>query len=169
MPLEVKIGDRVSSVRLLKRDNSLVTIAIDDRVYELDVEMVEEGIYSILNNGQSYNIEMIQGATSKNYYVNTFYNSYDIEIIDAQSKYQSSRNRNADHQGEKTIVTPMPGRVVRIPVKKGQTVSKGQTVIVISAMKMESEYKAPTDGVVKKVYVKEGDTIQGHQPLVEIE
>lgn len=169
MPLEVKIGDRVSSVKLIRRDNSLVTIAIDDRVYELDVEMVEEGIYSILNNGQSYNIEMIQGATSKNYYVNTFYNSYDVEIIDAQSKYQNSRNRNTDHQGEKVIVTPMPGRVVRIPVKKGQQVSKGQTVIVISAMKMESEYKAPTDGVVKKIYVREGDTIQGHQPLVEIE
>lgn len=169
MPLEVKIGDRISSVKLLKREGSKVQIAIDNRIYDLDVEMVEEGVYSILNNGQSHNVEMILGASSKNYYVNTFYNSYDVEIIDAQSKYLNSRNRNAEHFGEKTIVTPMPGRVVRIPVKKGQQVTKGQTVIVISAMKMESEYKSPADGVVKKVYVKEGDTIQGHQPLVEIE
>ena len=58
---------------------------------------------------------------------------------------------------------------LRIPVKEGDVVEKGSTVIVISAMKMESEYKSPLDGVVKKIYVNEGDTINSHQPLVEIE
>jgi biotin carboxyl carrier protein len=63
----------------------------------------------------------------------------------------------------------MPGKVVKIPVKEGDTVAKGDTVIVISAMKMESEYKSPVDGVVKRVFVQEGQTINGNQPLVEIE
>jgi biotin carboxyl carrier protein len=63
----------------------------------------------------------------------------------------------------------MPGRVVRILVKEGDAVTMGQTVIVVSAMKMESEYKAAKDGVIKHVHVKEGEVVNGHQPLITIE
>jgi biotin carboxyl carrier protein len=48
-------------------------------------------------------------------------------------------------------------------VSEGDTVKKGDTAIIISAMKMESEYKAPKDGVVNKINVKEGDTVEGNQ------
>ncbi|MFC2099127.1 biotin/lipoyl-containing protein, partial [Bacteroidota bacterium] len=51
----------------------------------------------------------------------------------------------------------------------GEKVEAGQTVIIVSAMKMESEYKAGHAGVVKEIHVKEGDTIEGNQPLVTIE
>ena len=46
---------------------------------------------------------------------------------------------------------------------------KGDTVITISAMKMESEYKAPIDGIVKKINVEEGSTVESNQVLIEIE
>ena len=63
----------------------------------------------------------------------------------------------------------MPGKVVKVFATEGEDVTKGQTLVVISAMKMESEYKAPMDGKIKKVAVKEGDTIEGNQILVELE
>ena len=63
----------------------------------------------------------------------------------------------------------MPGKVVKIPVKEGDNVSKGDTVIVISAMKMESEYRSSIDGKIKRIFVNEGDSIAGNQPLIEIE
>lgn len=169
MALDIKIGDRIANVRLVKKDGSKATIEVDDKLYDVDIVMVEEGVYSIIHEGKSYNIEMIQGNSPKNYFVNTYYSSLEVDIIDAQSRYQQNRNKDGIHSGDKIISTPMPGKVVRIPVKEGDVVEKGSTVIVISAMKMESEYKSPVDGVVKKIYVNEGDTINSHQPLVEIE
>jgi biotin carboxyl carrier protein len=63
----------------------------------------------------------------------------------------------------------MPGKIVRIPVKVGQKVTADDTLIVVSAMKMESEYKAGRDAVIKKILVKEGDTVKGHQHLLLLE
>jgi biotin carboxyl carrier protein len=169
MALDIRIGDRDAHVRLIKKEGSKATIQIDEKIYEVDIEMVEEGVYSILHDGKSYNIEMIQGNGPKNYFVNTYYSSHELNIIDAQSRYQQNRNKDGLHSGDKIISTPMPGKVVRIPVTQGDVVEKGTTVIVISAMKMESEYKSPVDGVVKKIFVTEGETINGNQPLIEIE
>jgi len=169
MALDIKIGDRIANVRLVKKDGTKATIEVDDKLYEVDIVMVEEGVYSIIHDGKSYNIEMIQGNSPKNYFVNTYYSSLEVDVIDAQSRYQQNRNKDGINSGDKIVSTPMPGKVVRIPVKEGDVVEKGSTVIVISAMKMESEYKSPADGVVKKIYVNEGDTINSHQPLVEIE
>jgi len=169
MALDIRIGDRDAHVRLIKKEGTKATIQIDEKIYEVDIVMVEEGVYSIINEGKSYNIEMIQGNGPKNYFVNTYYSSHELDIIDAQSRYQQNRNKDGLHSGDKIISTPMPGKVVRIPVSEGEHVEKGTVLIVISAMKMESEYKSPADGVVKKIYVTEGETINGHQPLIEIE
>ena len=169
MPLEVKIGDRIAEVKLLKQEGNFATISIDNKVYDLDIEMVENGVYSILHNGLSYNVELIEGTTAKKYYVNTLYQNFDVEIIDAQSKYLQSRKKNLELEGSNVISSPMPGKVVRIPVNVGESVKAGQTVIVISAMKMESDYKSAIDGTVKEITVKEGSTIEGNKPLVIIE
>jgi len=63
----------------------------------------------------------------------------------------------------------MPGKVVKVFVKEGDLVTEGETAVTISAMKMESEYKIPMDGTVKKVNIKDGDTIEGNQILIELE
>ncbi|MCB8965252.1 MAG: acetyl-CoA carboxylase biotin carboxyl carrier protein subunit [Bacteroidales bacterium] len=169
MALEVKIGDRVADVKLIKREGDFAIFEVDGKRYEVDIAQVENGVYSILHNGKSFNIEIIPGDGPKSYYVNTYYNSREVEIIDAQSRYQQSRKSSDGYAVEKVISTPMPGRVVKIPVSEGDAVQQGSTVIVISAMKMESEYKSPVDGVVKKIYVAEGDNINANQPLVEVE
>jgi biotin carboxyl carrier protein len=169
MALDIKIGSRNARVRLIKRDGTRAIIDVDGIEYDVDIIMVEDGVYSIIHEGKSYNIEMIPGASPKHYYVNTYGSSHDVEIIDAQSRYQQSRNKDSIDSAEKIITTPMPGKVVKIPVKEGNHVSKGDTVIVISAMKMESEYRSSIDGKIKKIFVNEGDSIAGNQPLIEIE
>jgi biotin carboxyl carrier protein len=169
MAIDIRIGDREARVRLLHKEGTKAVLDVDGITYDVDIVMVEDGVYSILHQGKSYNIEMIPGNNSKNYFVNTYSSSHDVEIIDAQSRYQKSRNNGSLDSAEKTITTPMPGKVVRIPVSEGDEVTKGTTVIVISAMKMESDYRAPFDGKIKKVFVKEGDSITGNQPLIELE
>ena len=63
----------------------------------------------------------------------------------------------------------MPGKIVKVLVEEGEPISAGDTVLIISAMKMESEFKSPVDGIVKKVHIKDNDIVNGDQLLVEIE
>ena len=71
-----------------------------------------------------------------------------------------------DGSGEKKIKkgakikSQMPGKILRVNVKAGDTVSKGQSVMVMEAMKMENEIKSPQDGIVKEVKVAEGHAVE---------
>jgi biotin carboxyl carrier protein len=169
MAYEIKLEHRTASIELLNRAGSKVLLVVDDRKYELDVVMVEKGVYSILYNGQSYNVELIEGESSKEYIVNTFARSFNAEIIDAETKYLHNRLQGTEHEGENDISSPMPGKVVKIPVSIGENVTAGQTLIVVEAMKMQSEFKASADRIVKEILVREGDTVNAHQIMMKVE
>lgn len=167
--MEIKIDGRVAHVQELARNGNLVTMLVDDEIYEVDALRVSEGIYSILYKGRSYNIEMIAGTSPRHFTVNSLYNTYNLEVIDAQARYRMSREKGSHADEGKTIMSPMPGKVVKILVSEGDEVTAGQTLIVISAMKMESEFKAAVDGVVKRIAVKEGDTVEANKELITID
>jgi len=169
MALEIILGERTANVEIVSRNNNKMNIRIDDHVYDADIEKVAEGVYSILVDGKSFNIELFETSHPKKYSVSTLYNQYDVEIIDAESKYLKNRNKGGLTDGENAIASPMPGKVVKIPVMLNEEVKEGQTVIVVSAMKMESEYKSPKDGFVKEIYVTEGETVAANQILVLID
>jgi len=69
----------------------------------------------------------------------------------------------------RVLAAPMPGRVVKVLVAEGATVSLGEPVIVIEAMKMENELLAPRAGVVQRVHVEAGDAVERDAPLLELE
>ena len=169
MSLEIRINDRHSQVELVSRHDNRVKIKIDDATHEVDIIQVEEGVYSILLNGKSYTVELMDGDSAKIYRANTSDHQYELEIIDAETRYLKSRKGNDLDEADNQISSPMPGKIVKIPVKIGEKVEAGQTVIIVSAMKMESEYKAGNKGVIKEIHVQEGDTIEGNQPLITIE
>jgi biotin carboxyl carrier protein len=167
MPIDIKIKNRIAKVEILEKEGSLYTVLIDGKKYTIDVTKVEDGVYSIIHKKKSINMEMIEGDSPRLYNVNTRNNNYNIEIIDAQAKYRKAGKHI--HKNDETIISsPMPGKIVSINVKPGQSIKMGETVITISAMKMESEYKSPFDGVVTNVFVKENETIEGNEALVEI-
>ena len=169
MSVDIKLDQRIASVEILKQYENLLEIKVDDRIYQVDLMHNDEGIFSILEDGRSYNIELVPQPKAKFFTAYTLYHSYDIEVIDAESRYLRNRSGTVQLTSENTISSPMPGKVIKIPVKVGDEVKKGETVITISAMKMESEYKSPIDGKVIKIFVSEGSTIDAHQKLVEIE
>jgi len=169
MELELKIKDRVAKVEQKKKDGNLMKFLVDGKEYEIDMVRLADGLYSAIYKGKSYNIEMVQGITNKHFIVNTFYNSYEVDVIDAESKYRHNRQKDDGIDGENSIFTPMPGKVVKIPVKVGDPVEAGQTVIIVSAMKMESEFKAGKSGKIKAIHVKEGDLVEGNKIMVIIE
>jgi biotin carboxyl carrier protein len=70
--------------------------------------------------------------------------------------------------GSGSLTAPMPGRVVKILVSEGEVVAHGAPTIIVEAMKMENELHAPIAGVIRRVAVREGDTVDAGQVLVEI-
>jgi biotin carboxyl carrier protein len=168
MALEIQINDRTATIEKVAEENSIITFKVDGKLYEVDIEMVENGVYSILYNGKSYNVEMIEGRDSKSYFVNTLSGNYELEVVDAERKYKKNR-KGGDLDDAAQIVSPMPGKVVKIPVGIGDMVKPGEPVIIISAMKMESEYTVKKERVVKEILVKEGDTVAANQVMVILE
>jgi 3-methylcrotonyl-CoA carboxylase alpha subunit len=76
------------------------------------------------------------------------------------------RRRSGAHPG--SLTAPMPATVRKIAVASGDTVHRGDVLIVLEAMKMELPVRAPSDGVVQNVNCREGDMVQAGQTLAEI-
>lgn len=64
------------------------------------------------------------------------------------------------------ISAPMPGTVISIPVDQGSSVTKGETLLVLEAMKMENDIKAPSDGTVQEIKVSEGASVNAGDILI---
>lgn len=79
------------------------------------------------------------------------------------------RGKGSGHDHASELAAPMPGLVRSVNVSEGVSVVKGQTLLVLEAMKMEIRIQAKSDGVVKKLLVKQGQTVEREQVLVEIE
>ncbi|WP_174293167.1 acetyl-CoA carboxylase biotin carboxyl carrier protein subunit, partial [Sphingomonas bacterium] len=68
-----------------------------------------------------------------------------------------------------TVLAPMPGRVIAVAVAAGQTVAKGERLVVLEAMKMEQALLAPFDGIVAELKVVEGGQVSEGAPLVRVD
>ena len=92
----------------------------------------------------------------------------DDAVMTEQPKAGSSRNTadSAPPAEGKTRLAPMAGTILRILVKEGQRVKKGENLIVLEAMKMENEIVADEDGVIRSILVKANDSVESDQPLL---
>ncbi len=70
--------------------------------------------------------------------------------------------------GAEKVNSPMPGNIIDIKVAAGDTVTNGQTLLILEAMKMENEIKAPCDGTVAGVHVAKGDTVDSGALLISL-
>jgi len=83
--------------------------------------------------------------------------------------YRGFKPSGLNKGGAGALITQMPGKVVKIFKKEGEKVSKGETVLILEAMKMENEIKSGTDGIIKSINTKEGQALEAGFLMVEIE
>jgi pyruvate carboxylase subunit B len=94
---------------------------------------------------------------------------WEVEVVDERTRHIRSLTGGADRpRGPGALRAPMPGLVVRVLVEPGQSVSRGGGVVVLEAMKMENELKAPAAGVVGAIRVGAGEPVEKGQVLVEL-
>ncbi|MBO7672184.1 biotin/lipoyl-binding protein [bacterium] len=123
-----------------------------------ETEKSKDGGYTVSVNGKKYAIK-IDGEKA---YVNG--KTYDINVTNGiETSSQSSDNSNGT-----PIKTGLPGNVLRLPVAVGDSVSEGDVVAVIEAMKMETEIKSTVSGTVKSLEVSTGDKVQAGEVLATV-
>jgi biotin carboxyl carrier protein len=125
------------------------------------IRLVEPGVYSVIAGGRSYEARVSGGAISIGG------RSFAVEIPDPR---RWSRERNhAQAHGRQSIVASMPGKVVRVLVAEGDEVAAGQGIVVVEAMKMQNEMKAPRAGRVASLAASPGATVKAGDVLASIE
>ncbi len=72
-------------------------------------------------------------------------------------------------EGDKVIIAPISGKISEVKVKPGETIKKGQTVMIIEAMKLENEIQSPYDGKVVSIAVGKGDDVKNKETLIVLE
>jgi len=92
------------------------------------------------------------------------------DVVDERTRaIRAMTGKAAGPLGPRPVRAPMPGMVVRVEIESGQSVTAGQGVVIIEAMKMENELKADAAGVVSRVLVAAGQAVEKGQVLVEFE
>lgn len=162
--MRAKIENRIRDVELISKDGNKVEISVDGKIYDIDVVMSESGFCSIIHEGRSYNAEAVSHSDGK-YTITTNFRHFDIELSNPQKKYLRGRQSSTDEVQE-TIISPMPGKVIKILVSENMEVKQGDPLIVVEAMKMQSTYTATQDAIVEKIHIEEGDSVVRDQLLI---
>lgn len=92
----------------------------------------------------------------------------EIKVKDQSIQVTTVKKKKAEPTDPYQIGASMPGSILSVLVKKGETVEKGHVLLVTEAMKMETSLKAPVAGVIEKIYVKPGEIIEAQDLLIKI-
>jgi len=145
------------------------TADIDGRRHEIELRQLSGGEYLLNSGSDVYKCRVERKHDSNNSFAVILRGaSYHITIIDPK-RLRSARSSAAHAHGAAEIISPMPGKVVRVLVAAGTTVEAGAGIIVVEAMKMQNEMKAPKAGVVVSVNAEAGATVNAGDVLAVIE
>ena len=126
-----------------------------------DIVEVEPGVYSVIADGASFEVRVTGNQISIGGH------RFIIEIDDPRQWKRSAHAAGA--HGRVSITAAMPGKVIRVLVNAGDEVAEGQGIVVVEAMKMQNELKAPRAGRVTSVAVNAGDSVIAGAVLATIE
>lgn len=144
------------------------SVTIGDRHYNVDAIPTGPLAYSLLVDGRSFEIAFEKQQEDR--YTAHFYDqTVEFGFIEARKYKAGEMTKKTIQAGPVKITAPMPGKIVRIPVEENAAVEEGTPLVVMEAMKMQNEFRAPRAGIVKKIQVKEGDTVSAQQVLVILE
>ena len=146
-------------------------VVVDGAVVDVDVVEAEPGLW-LLRQGGKQTSARVDGAGKVSISIRPVGTDPVVlaaEVADARrTKIAVPKREGADGGAAVTVRSPIPGRVVKVLVKAGDKVAGGQTVVVLEAMKMENELKAPRAGAVLEVRCTEGAAVEAGQDLVSM-
>ncbi|WP_462108892.1 biotin/lipoyl-containing protein [Campylobacter concisus] len=145
-------------IAFLKGEAKVNVRKIDPNAKANECRQTQSGRYSVVVNGSRYNVEVSEG----------FNDGIQVKsITEVEGKSVKNAKSAAAGVTENDIIASLPGAVHKILVSPGDQVKKGQAVVVLEAMKMEIEVKAPKDGVIGSIEVSKGQSVANNQVVAK--
>ncbi|HKA88560.1 MAG TPA: biotin/lipoyl-containing protein [Haliangiales bacterium] len=139
-------------------------VVVGGRERSVDARRIDGTTWSLLVDGEAYVVDVEPGKEGE-LVVDVGGLRVPVKVTDPRRKlFTFARARETS--GPLEIRAPMPGKIVKVLVKAGDRVTSGQGLLVIEAMKMENELRAPRDGTVDKVLRAEGHAVDRQEVLV---
>ena len=135
-------------------------VTIGEKTFDVEILQAKDGKLDLLVDGKQITAYVSSDNAKRWVTVNgqTF----------VLTKSSGAKQRATGHDHASELVAPMPGQVRAVNVLEGESVTKGQTLLVLEAMKMEIRIQAPRAGKVAKLFVNQGQTVEREQVLIEI-
>jgi biotin carboxyl carrier protein len=166
---EVTIDGRLYRVVLAQTDGQW-HCSVDGSPVQVNAVLVRPNELSLIigeiPGGISFDVKREKSPQETHFWIDS--SRYKAEVRDPRS-LQSRRSAGGGAEGTKKILASMPGKVVRVLVKQHDPVEAGQGVVVVEAMKMQNELKSPKQGMVQKILVGEGASVNAGDVLLVIE
>ena len=135
--------------------------AMGDKIVDVEILRTEDGQLELLIDGERITTHVSSDNAKRWVTINGR-----TTLLTKSSGAKRSGAKH-DHSGE--LTAPMPGQVRAVNVSEGDVVTKGQTLIVLEAMKMEMKIQAPMDGMVSSISIEAGQTVEREQILISVE
>lgn len=139
---------------------------INGNEYNVDINSVEGNIADVTVNGASYQVEMENAPAPVQKSAQA--PAAAVASTGSATTTTPAPKAAAPAGAGKPVTSPLPGVIIEVSVKEGQTVKAGQKVAVLEAMKMENEIQAPADGTVTAILVNKGDSVLEGAEIVKI-
>lgn len=146
-------------------------VVLDGKHVKLDLIKKSSSEMHVLRDGKSYTAELINHfPDSKEVELMVNGNRYMVGLQDEYDVLLDSLGLSAQmNVVETNFKAPMPGLVFEISVKEGDSVKKGDALIILEAMKMENVLKATTDAVIQSIKINKGESVEKNQVLIQFE
>ncbi len=159
--MNYEVGEKKgASVRVSLREagEGQYEVTLDGKTVHVDAVRSGANIYSIIEDGKQFEV-MVDEKGAHGFDVLVGGRIFHLEAIDERSKLLAG-SAAVVVSGPQTVLSEMPGKVVKLSVAVGAAVRERQGVVIVEAMKMENEIPSPIDGIVKEIPVSEGQTVE---------
>jgi len=165
MKYEVIVGKETYIIELGEEHQ----VIVNDEIIDIDFTRIGDyGLHSMIVEQQSYEA-LVEQVDSANWQVFMEGKLYEVQVYEESIRRLQKRTAlGADADGELAVRAPMPGLVLNIAVTEGQEIQPGDTVVILESMKMENELKAPKGGIVDRVEIEPGQSVEQNQVLIVI-
>ena len=163
--VEVTLDHTVLAVEMREISAHAYRVTHDGKTYQVDVVACEAGQVDFVLDGTSY-VGYVSETEDQGFIITLDGFNFKLKRNDIPSENRFVGSESTDAVSDNKIASPMPGKVITLKVQVGDSVKKGDILLVVEAMKMENALAAPRDAVVKEVLVAVDDRIDRNVPLI---
>ncbi len=151
------------NLSLEPQTENTILISHEGKTYEVSASFITEEEVLLMINGRVYNVLVQSNSVGHNVIIGDRIYQVEKRISSVSSKDQKAAGKKVE------VKISMPGKVVAVRVENGSQVKEGQPILILEAMKMQNEIRAPRDGRITNLNVKAGDTVETGTILFTLE